>query len=371
MSQPSGRILSLPAKYRTYLRCNPIICVSDTISIPFHFILYIRYFPLKDAIRLLICERFGDSGEGEEGIQAVENYTFVRWLFFVFGTLGPAIKLMAMEGVPWTRSWGAMFLASYLAVEILVVLSWIYGTHEPLLETQPTERLLVIRKRLRTLDTEFLIVSAFVYIIVLIWTTIGIYTNFGMSIFADSVETLALDPSLRLNIAAVEFLCGIIVLGVMILVLPIIWPINVAFMDFIRSVIRRNYVGLARILIRYLALACLGVLGGFAFPSIKLLMLNFFYSFPFMLAVASPGILVWVYLIDWAELWPSFSRNVFITWESDKERTGEERLESKENVWTFLCFAMFLYTTVLSLLWYCYRYNPEGTVNRGWTGVFG
>lgn len=36
-----------------------------------------------------------------------------------------------------------------------------------------------------------------------------------------------------------------------------------------------------------------------------------------------------------------------------------------------LIFVSFLYTVVLCVCWYAFRYNPAGTVNPGWTRVFG
>jgi hypothetical protein len=35
------------------------------------------------------------------------------------------------------------------------------------------------------------------------------------------------------------------------------------------------------------------------------------------------------------------------------------------------CLVFFLMNLTVCLLWYSYGYNPEGTVNPGWTGVFG
>ncbi|KAH8773310.1 hypothetical protein BGZ57DRAFT_1005295 [Hyaloscypha finlandica] len=107
ISQPSGRISGVPGKYRTYIRCNPLICAVDTLSIFIHLAFYVTAFPFQDAIRLAIYERFGDNGSDEEGIQAIEKLTWVRWLFVIFGTAGPGIKLKAIEGVldcggaPW------------------------------------------------------------------------------------------------------------------------------------------------------------------------------------------------------------------------------------------------------------------------------
>lgn len=78
MSQPSGRVLGLPARYRTYLRCSPLICAGDAVSILVHFILYLAALPIQDSIHLLIFERFGDDEKDPEGIQAIEKVTFIR-----------------------------------------------------------------------------------------------------------------------------------------------------------------------------------------------------------------------------------------------------------------------------------------------------
>jgi len=57
--------------------------------------------------------------------------TWLRWLFFVLGTLPQAIKLMVMSGVPWTKAWGLMLLSSFLLVEMLVVFSSIIERAHP------------------------------------------------------------------------------------------------------------------------------------------------------------------------------------------------------------------------------------------------
>lgn len=36
-----------------------------------------------------------------------------------------------------------------------------------------------------------------------------------------------------------------------------------------------------------------------------------------------------------------------------------------------LWFLGFIYNITITVLWYAYRYDPQGTVNQGWTGVFG
>jgi hypothetical protein len=37
------------------------------------------------------------------------------------GTLGQAAKMAVMEGIPWTKVWGVMYLASFLVFELMVI----------------------------------------------------------------------------------------------------------------------------------------------------------------------------------------------------------------------------------------------------------
>ncbi|KAN0108826.1 hypothetical protein V8E51_008568 [Hyaloscypha variabilis] len=202
MAQPSGRVLGLPPKYHTYLRCSPIICAVDTLSILIHLISYLKSYSIKEAIPLFIRERFGDDEEDVEGIQAIEKVTFVRWLFFVFGTLGQAIKLMAMDGIFWTKTWGAMFLVSFLVVEVL-------DTHRPLR----------IRANMERSDEQLMALSANLYFFILVWAIIDIYNGFEFS------SMLERDPIiLSAPVTFIQTLWGILVLwGFLIFVPSIIY----------------------------------------------------------------------------------------------------------------------------------------------------
>ncbi len=53
-----------------------------------------------------------DEDDEAEGVQSIERMTWLRWLWFILGTLPPAIKLFSMTGVRWEQAWGLMFLSS-------------------------------------------------------------------------------------------------------------------------------------------------------------------------------------------------------------------------------------------------------------------
>jgi hypothetical protein len=82
---------------------------------------------------LLLRDRANDIGAEEEptdGFQTLKRQTFLRWSFFVLGALFPAVKMSAMDGIPWTKTWGIMFLMSFIFVEILVIYSWRYSAEQ-------------------------------------------------------------------------------------------------------------------------------------------------------------------------------------------------------------------------------------------------
>jgi hypothetical protein len=66
---------------------------------------------------------YQDEDERGDGLQSIERLTWLRWIFFILGSLGPGIKLIAMEGVPCTKVFGVIFLLSFVVIEALVVFS--------------------------------------------------------------------------------------------------------------------------------------------------------------------------------------------------------------------------------------------------------
>jgi hypothetical protein len=63
MTQPSGRVLSLPSRYRKYLRCSPIISFLDTLA----FLLRIFITPRLLSISL-------HQGLGELNTRAIQGH---------------------------------------------------------------------------------------------------------------------------------------------------------------------------------------------------------------------------------------------------------------------------------------------------------
>lgn len=78
--------------------------------------------------------------------------------------------------------------------------------------------------------------------------------------------------------------------------------------------------------------------------------------------------------------WPSFASYLLLTLEERKKDIGGTvpmPLESEQKEWTFsetvgcIAFLFFVTNLLFCILWYIFKYDPTGTVNPGWTEVFG
>jgi hypothetical protein len=371
MSQPSGRVCGLPSKHCTYLRCCPLLCAADSLSIFIHLTLFSAAFPFKDGVRLLIHYRFDDNKDNDnEGgdIRAIQKLTFIRWMFFVFGTLGPGIKLMAMEGVPWTKAWGVMFLLSFVMVEALVILSWNLGICEAVPEAHNEETLQRIKSKLSETNQVFLNITAFLYVLLLLWVVLDIHEGFHpFSILAD----LDSGPFMQTTFGFYVLLFEGVFLPIIIFcaVCFIIWLFSF-LRDFMAAVGWKSGIKASLALCAYISLILELVGLGYFCVTVELVKVVVV-DWCFLIALVALVLLGFKGLELMASSFPKLARTVLITFPKLEERgrTGD-RIEDQEAL-AYLCFMTFLYPTVLCVIWYAYRYDPEGTVNRGWTGVFG
>jgi hypothetical protein len=130
MTQPSGCVCRLPARYRTFVRSSPLVCAADAFTMVLRLVVVSIALWVSPArsLRLLREARFplaeeGDDINPDDDLARLVSMTWLRWIFFVVATLPMAVKLMVMTGVPWTQAFGTMFLVSFIAVELFVVVS--------------------------------------------------------------------------------------------------------------------------------------------------------------------------------------------------------------------------------------------------------
>ena len=136
MSQPGGQICELPSRYRTYLRCSPTYPLCGRHSVDCHQSWRVVFLPqtsIDQGFAIILQARLNndtrenaddlaamDESDGTYGVQNSENMTWLRWLWFVFGTRRPTIKPLAIGGTPREQAWGMMLLTSWTANEGLM-----------------------------------------------------------------------------------------------------------------------------------------------------------------------------------------------------------------------------------------------------------
>jgi hypothetical protein len=381
MAQPSGKILSIPSRYRIYLSSSPILCVADAVSAIFGLtfsMLILRVNPIK-ASKLVMKRRI----EGIISVEKVEyrpakfqSRTWARTLFFVLGALPAAIKLCSFTGLPWTKTWGIMFLSSFIVIEFITLLSRFGGTEH---NNSTPEILGHSELEWQEPHLDFLRRKAEVIIHVFV--------------LYEAILFLALPAHLGLIMWALEKLWSA---GVNQVNIP--GYIYEPFLTFQSC----YYIILVAFFTVWAVLKCMGrIPKGHVLSRI----LKYYYWFGMvMAAVYMPiwkksgqqnwlftGIIVLEYifavliLMHWISLWvckrwPVVGRMLLIAREpqlaSEKVKgDGEEEAEDEKDrgpidpeAW--LCFSFFFTSLVAFSMWYGFMYNEIGTVNPPWTNVF-
>ncbi|KAK1759000.1 hypothetical protein QBC47DRAFT_370861 [Echria macrotheca] len=125
MSQPVGRVLDKPAKYRLWMRASPIFCITDILHFVIGFVarcIRERKEPLLQ-LREELRFRFQDE-DLDQTLKDVERTVLVRWLMMGLGGIPcQTVKLVAMQGIPLTRVVALMFAVSILFGEMVVILA--------------------------------------------------------------------------------------------------------------------------------------------------------------------------------------------------------------------------------------------------------
>lgn len=300
-----------------------------------------------------------DDSRERECIQDLEKTIWLRWLWFVFGTLPPAIKLLSMNGVPLTQTWALMFLTSWVANESLIVLSGIKG----LFSTSPSNQLHwpgqphstsspisdKAEKRLRYGETLLAMVALISHVVILnsVFRVLS-RGSFPSSSYLEFTPEVApgfyLRPSYNLTVSHIVLL--------VILVLS-------------------NFVALGevsrkapyRACLIFVCIIFLGNLSGNAMAFGQFVL----FGSKGTVAVASV-VLLSVFLAGLSRFVNSFVRlgvNLLIIYPDGLD--GEMQMDY------VACLALaFLLATVLAyVLWAFYVFDSTGTLNPSWTGVFG
>jgi hypothetical protein len=192
MAQPAGKRCGISNRYRMYLSSSPILCIADAVSMVFRLVVMICSLSMgpRHASRLLLHLKsrppLKDQSDIEDNPAAVlSTDAWPRTIFFVLGALPAVIKLASLSGVPWTKTWGMMFLASFLVTELIALLAG-YGTQvQPIFHFSAAEwsdsqvqaahrRIYNVIIRLEVFDSILSVTSILIHVALIIWAIDGI-----------------------------------------------------------------------------------------------------------------------------------------------------------------------------------------------------
>jgi len=420
MAQPSGHICGAAYRYRLYLSSSPIFCAVDALSAIIRLIatsICFRISPQK-ACCLVSVSRF------EEYIPSTQSApppppkprpgpmsnSWPRYLFFIMGTLPASIKLASFTGNPWTKAWGFMFPSSFIIIELISFLSrWQCGVNY-ILATDPyrgvfnwsipavldlswEEWLKPQNKNLHNKATTLhfwmsvsdwiLFILAFItHLIVLEWALATIWHP----------VVQALDMPDILN-ALISITLGIIVT---VLIISVCTWICMHFTCYNTkgSFLNRFIIWWFKAFMIFSVIVPKGNTLKYKYHHPEIAppkwVMNWNYKAGLVIT-PSFYLLVTYYIsyciIDWVgRRWPAVTKALLIEnpgWKQVKEpaepvtsgpllkEPDDKRPDGPVDGVAFFFLFFFLTNLGICLGWYAVIYNPTGTVNPGWTDVFG
>ena len=364
MTQPSGRILCQPSRYRTYLRSSPIISFLDALAFLLRvlFTSCLLHVSISRAFKTTIRERYKNIEDASEGIQSLEKQTWLRWVFFIVGTLGPSIKLMAMQGVPWTKVWGAMFLFAFLVIEAAALFARRSITSSdysslPGINGQATQSEIErqVIQGFETMETCAFCVGLMAHFAVLVWAFFDVWL----------LRSSAYNPGTTGKVDSLISLLFITYVGNIAIFCP---PLTILALFSTYASLQLEHPTRSygrklseRACIGFLVICALAVMGIFIFAMYKdhsLVVDCFFFDISL---VCAPSFVFIVKKL--CRLSPVLGETLMVA--------SREENSADVDDGAVLSLTFCISSIVLCLLWYWLRYNPAETVNPTWTGVFG
>jgi hypothetical protein len=125
--QPVGTICGFPPRYRLYLRCSPVFCVLDLVSLLLRFLTYMSHFwhlipnPVLVTFKAVVDSK-QIKGEDDPGSQGFEKLPVLRKILAACAFV-QAMRLFACEGIPWTVACAYFYIVPFLVYETVCSLT--------------------------------------------------------------------------------------------------------------------------------------------------------------------------------------------------------------------------------------------------------
>ncbi|KAL2073864.1 hypothetical protein VTL71DRAFT_11190 [Oculimacula yallundae] len=376
MTQRSYFDESLPANSMIFaMRSSPFVCIADLIEA---FVVIILYFVQKRSVNVSSSDDTAIEGDATRlgafaeviGSKKSRGRPWVMLVLFV-GTSTQAVKILGSKCLIWTKIWTVSYVTSYIALALIEV--------SPARVTDQIAMIGKYRIRLeamRTFRTTLHVTAMIIHALCFFWTSYQL-VHLDISMLFEYSAFLSLWALLIRLPAMIEtvIVAMTIFSPLWLLIIPIFMLVIRIYQVMTRLESDRQH-NQSRRLLRHLALtACIWLCRIVIFLcyviSFGILMFSVIVYRKFRMHVAEifvqglsntliagfPCLVFFHYLI---------SKRVELPKAEDLLYVDCEDSWNKARLVTF-AFMNF----VIGLLYYCVRYNPQGTVKPAWTERLG
>jgi len=400
MAQPGGRICGLPSRYRTYLHCSPFLCAADALSVVSQLAaLYLyRKQSFSEAIGTVLHERFeadkgdehsegqrpaihdDDDDEEAETLHSLETMTWLRWLWFILGTLPPAIKLMSMRGVLWEQAWGMMFLTSWIINESLTIYAATHHTFFTISrggriswpgfeQMTASSRYRNFRARVIALQYWLALAALVVHAVMLngVFREVFRKWRYSSSLIWSDIPRVVNPPKPLYSIVGI---CPVIEKSMCMIGFVAILSFILRELGFSRSstwffLILDYCLAVVNVVMNIMRCDWCTYSYNDSAPC-RTKYCNIYHSSQYIAGFTTAGYVGIFTLVYFLSSWSvRLGKNLLVIF------PGGNKNSSKLDHVGFLALLLFLATVLGTILWYGYIYDSDGTVNPSWTGIFG
>jgi hypothetical protein len=352
--------------------------VADAVAAVFGLafcMLILRVSPIK-ASKLVVMRRMApvvDVEKVEYRPGRFQSRTWARSLFFILGALPAAIKICSFTGLPWTKTWGMMFLSSFIVIELIALLSLFGGTENnnsiPEIlgrsEIEWKPHLDLLRQKAEVVIHVFILCEKILFLA--LPAHLGLMMWALEKLWAAGVNQISIPDYIYEPFLAFQ-LCYYIILVAFFTVWAVLKCMGRIPKGHVLSRILKNYYWFGMVMVAvYMPIWKKSGQQNWLFTGIIVL------DYVFAVLIMMHWISFWV-----CKRWPAMGRMLLIAREprpaGGKVEGNEEEEDEKDkgpiNPEAWWCFCFFFTSLVAFGLWYRLMYNETGTVNPPWTNVF-